>query len=194
MAETKNDIEVEETLDLPEVKEGEEDTTDWKAEATKLREKAIRQRERTKILKEQLKANTPKAEAKAEPEKKSGELGYSELAYLRADGIKDKAEIALVKEVMEDTGKSLQDVIDSKYFQSALKEHRDAKASADAVPKGTKRSGQSASDSVDYWIAKGENPPNTPENTQLRRDVVAARMKAQAESSPFAPSSKLIIK
>ena len=53
--ETKNEVEVEaeveETLDLPVVNEGEDDTTDWKAEATKLQNKAISQRERTKTLK-----------------------------------------------------------------------------------------------------------------------------------------------
>ena len=53
--ENQKNEEVEETLDLPEVQEGEEDTTDWKSEAQKLREKAIAQRERTKALKEQLK-------------------------------------------------------------------------------------------------------------------------------------------
>jgi len=48
-----------------------------------------------------------------------------------------------------------------------------------------KRSGQSSKDSVDYWLAKGELPPNTPENTKLRRDVVNAKYVQETSGSKF---------
>ena len=91
----KNQEEVEVNLDLPEIKEGEEDTTDWKAEATKLREKAIAQRERTKALKDQLKALTP-AEKRAEiNQSKPDENQLLEKAFLRSAQIVDADEVDL---------------------------------------------------------------------------------------------------
>lgn len=114
---------------------------------------------------------------------KSGDLDYGQKAFLVANGVKDAEEVALVQTVMKDTGKTLEQVLESKYFQAELKEMRDAKATADATPNGTKRSGQSARDTVEYWLAKGELPPA--DQVKLRRDVVNARMKAESSGNPF---------
>jgi hypothetical protein len=120
---------------------------------------------------------------------KSGELDYGQKAYLFATGVKGGEEISLVRDFMANTGKSLEEVVDSKFFQAELKELRESKASSDAVPKGSKRTGQSSKDSVDYWLAKGELPENTPENQELRRKVVNARYERESKSNKFAPSS-----
>lgn len=114
----------------------------------------------------------------------SGDFDYGQKAYLVANGIKGE-EVELVKQVMSETGKSLDDVLSSKYFQAELKERRDAAAMAEAIPQGTKRSGQTTRDQVAYWVSKGELPPNTPENMQLRRDVVNARQKAHTDTTRF---------
>src|SRR3990167_4304082 len=93
----ENHNEVEENLDLPEVKEGEEDTTDWKAEATKLKEKAIRQRETTKTLKQQVKdleQYKPKQQDKIEKQKSDDKLFERlEKIALKTAGIKEADEL-----------------------------------------------------------------------------------------------------
>lgn len=119
----------------------------------------------------------------SKPEVKSSELDYGQKAFLAANGVKGEKELNLVKEVIKNTGKSIEEVLESKYFQADLKEMRDAETTSNALIKGTKRSGQSARDSVEYWIAKGELPP--PEMVDLRRQVVNAKMKAQSSGSPF---------
>ncbi len=172
----------EEDFDLPEdPKEGEEDKTDWKTEATKLREKAIAQREKTKAMKQKiadLEKSTPKPD-----DKKTGELDRIDRAVLRTEKITDAKEIELVQSIMKESGKDLESVLASKFFQTELKEMRELSATEDATPKGAKRSGTSTRDTVDYWLAKGELPPaNEPE---LRRKVVNAKISKEKSGSQF---------
>lgn len=129
----------------------------------------------------------PKEEPKKETSAQKGELDYGQKAFLVANGIKGKEELALVQEVMEESGKSLEDVLESKYFQSELKELRDDKATAKATPTGTQRSKTSARDSVDYWLAKGELPPT--DNQELRRKVVNARIAQEKSANRFSDNA-----
>lgn len=115
--------------------------------------------------------------------KKSDELDYGQEAYLIANGIKEQDEIDLARDAMVSTGKSLKEVLAGKYFQSELKEMREEKAAKAAIPSGGNRSGQTASNSVEYWLQKGELPPaNMP---KLRQDVVNARIKKESNESVF---------
>ena len=145
----------------------EEDNRDWKADALKY--KAILDRNKNKKPAEQ-KVN------------KSNDLDYGQKAFLVANGVKESDEMKLVKGVMQETGKSLEDVLSSKYFQAELKEMRDLKASSNAIPNG-KRSGTASQDSVDYWIAKGELPPAS--DRELRQKVVNARIKKNDNKGVF---------
>lgn len=182
MEEIKNDQEdvIEE---LPEVEEGQEDTTDWKALAKK--NQGIAKRYQTKLTKAKEDANKPKPKKikKLEPkvEEKKG-FDYAEKAYLKSSDIKSE-EFDLVAKIMKDTGKSLDDVLDSKYFQSELTGLREEKASQDAIPEGTKRSTTTTKDKVDYWIAKGEMPPA--DQPALRREYVNAKTKALKDGNKF---------
>jgi hypothetical protein len=125
-------------------------------------------------------------EAQKEPEgKKSGELDYGQKAYLKASGIKAE-EFGLVQEIMSQTGKDLDSVLESKYFQAELKDSRELAAAQQATPSSTKRAGSNARDSVDYWMAKGELPPA--DQADLRRKVVNARMKVDTDGSKFTDS------
>lgn len=145
-----------------------EDDTDWKAEALKY--KAILDRNKNK------KPDTKKAPA-------SNDLDYGAKAFLAVQGIKGADEIKLVKDFMANTGKDLDSIVESKHFKAELDEMRELKKTADATPTGSKRSGQSARDSVDYWIAKGELPPTS--DAELRRKVVNARMQKETSKSVF---------
>ncbi|MFA6897241.1 MAG: hypothetical protein WCQ96_03075 [Patescibacteria group bacterium] len=152
------------------------DTTDWKAEALRL--KGINKRYETKL------AKTKETKTEVKPKSnESGEMDYGQKAFLAANGVKGSDEITLVKDFMQNTGKSLDDVLDSKYFQSELKELRDEKATKAAMPTGKNRSGQVTSDSVEYWLAKGELPPV--DQRELRIKVVNARIAKEKNKGMF---------
>jgi hypothetical protein len=183
MEENKNN-EVEELEELPVVGEGEEDFTDYKELATKFQ--GMAKRFQTKIKKLAEEAEKPKPETKEKPaevvEKKEG-LDRIDRAVLRTEKIVSEDEVKLVEDIMKETGKSVEQVLESKYFITELKELRDAKTTSDAVPKGINRSTQSARDSVDYWVAKGELPPR--DQVELRRKVVEAKMQMEKSKSQF---------
>lgn len=120
---------------------------------------------------------------KETPENKTTELGYGEKAFLIANGVKGSEETDLVKNFMKETGKTLEQTLDSSYFQSELREFREAKASGDAIPKGSKRSGNPTSDSVEYWLAKGELPPA--DQRELRQKVVNAKIAGKTSKNVF---------
>ncbi len=179
--------EVEELEDLPKVEEGEEDFTDWKAEALKRDGIARRFKTKTEKLIEKLKeASAPKPEppkVEAKPEEKKEGLDRIDRAVLRTEKIVSEDEVKLVEDIMKETGKTVEQVLESKYFLTELQSLRDTKTSADAIPKGINRSSQSARDSVDYWIAKGELPPR--DQVELRRKVVNAKMQTEKDKSQF---------
>jgi hypothetical protein len=154
-------------------------TTDWEAEAKKAR--GIAQRLRTKLTKATEKKIEAPAPSNNAPQNKG--FDYGQLAYLTANGITEESEIAYVEAAIKDSGKSLRDLLGTKWFQAELKEQRDAKASQDAVPSSTKRSTSTSRDSVEYWIAKGGLPP--PEMRELRTKVVNARIKIENDKSMF---------
>ena len=165
-----------------------DENTDWKAEALKARGIAKRNATRLERLK---KAATTKVETVSPPDKKiekveKTEFDYAEKAFLRASGI-ESVDYTLVWEAMKQTGKTLDEVLGFKYFQAELKEVREARATKDAIPSGSKRSTPSTRDTVDYWIAKGELPP--PDQIQLRRDVVNEKLKREQDRNQFAPRS-----
>jgi hypothetical protein len=175
---------IEPVGDEIEIEEGQEDSAEfWKAQA--LKNHGIAKRYQTKLQKQkeaeaEAVKNKPKNEEKP-AEKKSDELDYGQKAYLAANDIKVSDEVNLVKTIMKDTGKTLEQVLESKYFQSELKEMRELKQTEDAIPSKGKRSNNSAKDSVEYWLAKGE----LPEDTKLKREVIAARRKIDSTENPF---------
>jgi len=179
--EIDQDIELEDepTEDNQEPNEQPEVTKDKPKET--LEQKEIR-------LERQL-ARIKKQRGEPVEKKETSSLDYGQKAFLVAHKVSSKEEQALALEFMKNTGKDLDDVVENKYFQAELKELRESKAEANARPDGSKRSGYSPKTSVDYWVAKGELPPNTPENQALRREVVNTRYKNETSGSKFSTSS-----
>jgi len=177
----KNDQDVIE--DLP---GDDEDDTDWKALAQKNQGIAKRLKTKNAKLKENAKTAKPLKVKKPESKDKKESFDYAEKAYLKTSDVKPE-EFKLVQEIMSSTGKTLDEVLESKYFRAEQKELREAKESADAVPTGTKRASQSHKDKVDYWLAKGELPPA--DQPKLRREYVNAKAKAETNGSRFADRS-----
>lgn len=118
------------------------------------------------------------------PKPKPGELDYGQKAYATAKGIATKAEMDLLQTAMRNTGQDLEATLESPFFQGMLKDLRDKEATKEARPTGSRRNNADGPQSVDYWVKKGELPPNKPENAELRRKVVAAKRKS-ASSSKF---------
>lgn len=125
----------------------------------------------------------PKDDAETTSKKTAG-LDYGQKAFLVSNGIKGKAEQDLAQKVMKSSGMTLDEVVEDGYFQNELTKLREDGSASDAIPKkGKNRAGNSGSDSVEYWVAKGELPPA--DQVELRRKVVNARMKAEGGGSNF---------
>lgn len=103
--------------------------------------------------------------------KKSDGLDYGQKAFLTASGYKAQAEMKLAQEIMKESGKDLEQVLESKYFLSEVENMRELAKTAVATPTG-KRSGQVATDSVEYWQGKPfEEVPK-----ELRTKVLNAKL------------------
>jgi DNA segregation ATPase FtsK/SpoIIIE-like protein len=153
---------------LEETEEEEKGVEYWKAEA--LKNKAILERNKNKVVEKK----------EVVTEKKSGDLDYAQKAFLVASGIKGEAEMKLVKDWLKDTGKDLDSLLDSKRFQSELEEVRALDKTEKATPKG-KRSGNVATDSVEYWMSKPlEDVPH-----EMRIKVVNAKLKQEQSKGVF---------
>jgi hypothetical protein len=184
--------EVEELEDLPEIKEGEDDTTDYKALAKK--NHGIAKRNATKLSKlneriKELEKGSNKEELgsdgkpKAAKEEKKEVLDKLDRAVLRFEKIIEPDEIALVETYIKETGKDIEAVLASKHFQAELQEMRDLAATDNAIPGGTKRSGNSAIDTVEYWLKADKLPPV--DQVELRRKVVNAKIGKEKSQSHF---------
>lgn len=163
--------EVIETTDTEETQETEE-STDWQARARELE---------GRLKRAEKKLSRSESETSTKAPSKTGEFDYGQKAFLVANGVKSADEMKLVKEIMSNTGRTLDQVLESKYFTAELNEMREMKKSQDAIPSNSKRTSQSGRDTVDYWIAKGE----LPEDRDLRSKVVKAKWKSSSSVNPF---------
>ena len=185
--ENENEVEVE-TQETPEVAEGQEDTTDWRAKALEsearikeLEFKASKQREKTKELKKLASQET------SPPESKPTDLTDGQKALFVAYGVKSKAEIALGKELMDRLQiNSVEALVEDDYFQTRLTKLRNEIAAKDAVPVSTGRSASTQGNKLDYWLAKYQTSGNLGEvPKELQRDVLNARLKAEEQKTKF---------
>ncbi len=158
-------------------KEDTEDTTDWKAKHDELAGRL--KRAETKLEKSKIQS---KVEEKVEKTLESKGLDRLDKILLRQEGIRNEKEVELVEQWREDTGKDIEKILENKHFLAELKDLREDQSTKDATPSGSKRSGQSPRDDVDYWIAKGELPKDNPE---LARKVVNAKMAKAKNSNSF---------
>lgn len=120
------------------------------------------------------------------------EFDYGQKAFLVAKGYDtDEEESFLFKEVSE-TGKTLSQVLSFNYVQEQLKALKEQKNSEGAIPRGSgERGGQGNRNSVDYWIQKGELPPE--DQIEMRRKVVNEKLKRSQSKSKFGGSGSVQI-
>lgn len=179
-----NEEELDLDLDLDsETTEGQPETTTQKSEKKPTETLEAREARLARQL-EQTRKKLGRTTEKQEPtqtSQPSNDLG--EKAYLIANGIKTPEEISLAKKLAKETGKDIESLLATTYFQTELKDFRDKKATTDAIPSGNKRANNSSVDTVEYWIAKGELPPAS--EVELRQKVVNARMKKEETKGQF---------
>ena len=177
---------VDELADVKDI-EGDE-STDWKGEHKKLIEKAIKNRERNKKLRDDYKTLQTELEsykAKAHPEapaSKSGdktdEFGLLQKSFLRTAGITSPDEVELARVTAKKWGISfneLDKLVDDDDFKLKLEKVRTDKSNADAVSNLRGGGGKTeAKNTPDYWIAKGV-PPSAEQVTDRKTRVAIAR-------------------
>mgnify|MGYP001564335158 CR=1 FL=1 len=122
-------------------------------------------------------------ELKKEPEatpKPSNDVDFGQLAFHNTKSdvtkIEHDEDVEFLRETIKDTGKPQASILGTKWFQAELKERQEARTTKEAIPSGSKRAPTTASrETPEYWTAKGELPPDTPENRELRQKIVNLR-------------------
>lgn len=189
--ETENETKVEETTEETTEEKTEEETT--KKEEDKEEEKPEETPEAKKSrLTRQLKQHTKKFDLEDESDSskttkktKSSGIDKGDKAILIASGIKRGSEMELVEEYVENTGKSIDDVLDSKYFQAELKDLRTEETVKEATPTDRKRTGEGSKTTDDYEYDKYIKSGKLPENKELAQKLVNRRVKVEADTNIF---------
>jgi len=99
--------------------------------------------------------------------------------YLRTAGITAEDEVELALTTAKKWGIDVDRLVDDEDFKSKLEKHRTNKANLEATSniRGDK-SGSTAKDSADYWLAKGQPPtPDQVPDSKTRRSIARAFMK-----------------
>ena len=175
-----DDIEVPDEEDL----EGLDETTDWKAKADELqkkhREAGIRNRERTKSLKDKI-AELETKVAQPPPEKKEDKKPDESLLLQRLDNVALRSaditaedEVELAKDFQKRTGMDIEGVISDDIFQARLEKLRTEKSNKQATSNIRGGGGTSqAKNDPQYWIAKKEfpNPQEVPDR-KIRAKII----------------------
>lgn len=176
MATNENEeVIIEETEAEAEETDDTDDPAILKARIKKLEEKAIAQRERTKIVKQQL--------AKTEKEK-SSELDNADYALLTVKGYENEEDIDFIQDKMGKWNKTLREILrDNDVIEKlkGMKIERDVKS---AMPSSTKRNNAGSLDNLDYWVAKNEQTGELPDNFELRTAVINHKTNKSNASLP----------
>jgi hypothetical protein len=131
-------------------------------------------------------AEKPEKKSEVKKAKQSDEIDYGKRAFLLASGIK-LDEIEFFEEQVKTSGiQEPEKLLVNPYFQGALKDYRDKAESLKATPSGGRAGvGENLSSKPEYWINKGQLPPNTPENQELRSAIVAERIRRATSPGQF---------
>jgi hypothetical protein len=152
-------------------------TVSVKPKLTKEQKLGILKRQVARIEKDLGITHEEPAQAVSQTNKQS--FDRADKAFLKASGIKSD-EYDIVLEAMQNTGKDLEAVLDSKWFQVALRDQRDAQAVKEAIPSGSKRTSSPARDQMDYWVDK----PFSEVPKEMRSKVLQEK-RARANRSNF---------
>ncbi len=161
-----------------EITEDSDDPQVLKARIKKLEEKAIAQRERTKLIKQQ------KTKLEQAQLKKADELDNADLAYLAAKGYEDDEEIAFIHKRMTKWDMSLRDVLKDEDVQDKLRSMKIEREVKMATPSATKRGSAGDIDNLAYHVSKYERTGELPKDFELQSAVVNAYVEKASNNKP----------
>lgn len=180
----ENDTKVDD-IEIPEEEnlEGLDEATDWKAKADELqkkhREAGIRNRERTKSLRDQVAAlNAKLVETVPPPEKKDNkpnEPDYGQLSYLKVSGVEHEEDVAYVLGISKETKETLDKVLAKPYVQAEIKLRAENRKTAEAIPESTKKSSNAKRDEAEFYLSK----PFSEVPADMKANVVNARIASE---------------
>lgn len=170
---SENETELE--LEIEDDDESEKEKPKPKSKLTPEQELGIKKRKFKDLAKELGIDLTPKSEKSSEPVKETNGLDLEEM-FFEMKGVHEE-DRDFVKKFSQAEGTTLTKAFQMEELQTVLTKRNDMRASALAIPDGTKRVAAPARDDVGYWIAKGELPPKDSfTNRELRRKVVLAKV------------------
>lgn len=103
---------------------------------------------------------------------------------LKTEGITSEDEVELANKLRDETGKSMEDLLDSKYFKSELESLRENKTNEEATKDVKGGSGTSeAKSKPEYWIAKGTRPTKEEVPDRKTRVTILRAMMASSKSN-----------
>jgi hypothetical protein len=159
-----------------------EETIDWQARAKDLEQKAIKQRENTKELKDKI----SKLEAQVKPEEKPDEPDYTkamvEETFLETKGVLLDKQKEFVKKEVKETKKPLGEVLKFKYVQEELANIKTQAEAEAGMPQGSGQTAGKSSKNVDYWLQKGGVPED---DLELADKVIEARLEKEKTKDMF---------
>ncbi len=163
-----------------------DDPTALKARLQKLEEKAIAQRERTRILRQELaKFKKTDVPSKAPPkEEATGDLDETQLELLELKGISEDEDIDYIQKYMKRNGLTLRQTLRDEIVTEKLAKHKQVREVRQATPSATKRSGQGSFNDVDYWMERNSRTGELPDEFELRAKVVEAKMAKVSDRTP----------
>ncbi len=183
MEDQTNEPEItEEVEEVEETPEPTDDITELKSRLQRLEEKSITQRERTRILKQELekarKAATPKEE------KKTGEFDNADYALLSAKGYENDEELEFIRQRMVKWDMPLRQVLNDPEMKEKLSNMRIEREVKSATPSATNRTSPGILGTVEYSITKYDRTGELPDNFELRSAVINAKVERESTNKP----------
>lgn len=109
-------------------------------------------------------------------------LDFGQRAYLTTKGVSE-TEMDFVFEESKKAGQPINVLLQNEYFLAKLDKMRNEVRTEEATPSSATRTGQANSNDVEYWIAKGEMPPEN--QVELRRAYVNAKYERDQNKGKF---------
>lgn len=179
-------VELEEEVEEEEESEPTDDPTALKARLQKLEEKAIAQRERTRILRQELaKLKKTEVPSKAAPkEAATGDLDETQLELLDLKGITEDEDIDYIQKYMSRNGLTLRQTLRDELVSEKLAKNKAKRDVAQATPSSTKRGGQGSANDLDYWVERNERTGEMPDDFELRAKIVERKENRVSDRVP----------
>lgn len=131
-----------------------------------------------------VKVEKPEKKPEAKEPKQLDEFDDAQFTYLALKGIESDEDVEWVKGELKEHGGNLRTLFGNKYFQSSLKERKDAAAALNASP-GSKRSAGAPNDSIEYHLTKYLATGELPSDPEMAEKVIEARVGKEVDVSPF---------